>query len=210
MTDSRIRFIDNPWPEGHPIAEFEWTSRVQDGRVWFDLHLRSADYSSERRVEDDEDTEYDNDWEAPIVWNNYHRCTLSSTHWGDGNGFEVCAVEDYSPEWLDGRAFIVEPVERDMSEIEDLDALSFHIYLLGHDSVANHRIEFRRTRNQYGDQRGNTSFDASDHRTADHERFDIFWNGDIALTYTGNNALEHRFEARIVGVPFPRIPPPTG
>jgi hypothetical protein len=192
MIDGRIHFSDNPWPEGHPIAEFEWTARVEDGRVWFDLHLRSADYSSERRIEDDEDTEYGSDWEAPIVWNNYHRCTLSSTQWGDGNGFEVCAVEDYSPEWLDGRLFMVDSIESDMSEIEDFDELSFHIYLLGHDSVVNHRIEFRRV--------GNKADDAA--------LFEIVWGGDIALTYTGNDALERRFQARIADVPFPRVAPP--
>jgi hypothetical protein len=185
MIDGRIHFSDNPWPEGHPIAEFAWTARNQNGQVWFDLHLRSADYYAERDIEDDEDAEYDSDWDAPGVWYNYHRCTLSSTFWSSDKGFEVCAASEYSPASLEGRAFAVDPVGTDMSEVDDLDELSFNIYLLGHDSVANHRIVF--------------------HRRGDSDLFDIEWSGDIALTYAGEDALAHRFEARIHGVLFPAL-----
>ena len=72
------------------------------------------------------------------------------------------------------------------NEIGDDDNLAFHIYLLGHDSVANHRISFQRV--------GNSNL------------FDIVWTGDIALTYVGDYMLEHAFEARITGLPFPLIP----
>jgi hypothetical protein len=187
MIDGRIHFIGNPWPEGHPIVEFAWTARHEDGRIWFDLHLRSADYYAEREIDsdDDNDVERDSAWESPGVWGNYHRCTLSSTFWGGENGFQVCAANEYSPAWLHGRVFTIDPVDTDMSEVDDLDELSFNIYLLGHDSVANHRIVFRR--------RG-----ASD-------LFDIEWSGDIALTYAGDDALAHRFEARIHGVLFPAL-----
>jgi hypothetical protein len=180
MIDGRIRFEGNPWPEGHPLAEFAWTARIERGWVWFDLHLRSADYDSERAIEYDEDTAYDSDWEAPIVWNNYHRCTLSSTAWGGRNGFRVCKADVYSPVWLDGRTFSVDPAK---GRVDDPEEHVFHVYLLGHDSVANHRIAFR--------------------RIGDTASFEIDWRGEIALTYTGNDALEHRFEASIRGVPFP-------
>jgi hypothetical protein len=182
MIGGRIRFDGNPWPEGHPIAEFAWTARIADGRVRFDLHLRSADYDSERAIEDDEDVEYDSDWEAPIVWNNYHCCTLSSTFWGGENGFDVCAADEFSPAWLDGREFAVDTIE---GEIDDPETLSFHIYLLGHDSAANHRIAFR--------------------RIGESNLFDIVWHGDIALTYAGSYALAHRFEASIRSAPFPSL-----
>jgi pyrroline-5-carboxylate reductase len=185
MIEARIHFPGNPWPEGHPVAEFVWTAREENGRVWFDLHLRSADYDAEREIDDDEDSEYDTSWDAPGVWGNYHRCTLSSTAWGGRHGFEACAISEYSPTWLDGRTFEVDRVETDMSEIDDPDELSFHIYLLGHDSVANHRIAFR--------------------RRGDSDLFDIEWTGGIALTYAGDDTLAHRFEARIRGVLFPHL-----
>jgi hypothetical protein len=184
MSERRIVFSGNPWPEGHPIEEFAWTARIENGDLWFDLHLRSADYDSEREIADEEDEdEKDSDWEAPIVWNNYHRCTLSSTFWGEGGGFRVCRADSFSLAWLDGKVFTIDPTE---GEIEDDDELSFHIYLLGHDSVANHRIEFR--------------------RIGDSGVFDIVWTGDIALSYTGNYTLEHRFEAIIRGVSCPDLP----
>jgi hypothetical protein len=181
MIDGRLLFPGNPWPEGHSIEEFAWTARLVDGEVRFDLHLRSANYDNEREIDDD-GAEYDSDWEAPIVWNNYHRCTLSSTSWGDSGGFRVSPAGDYAPAWLDGRAFTVDPAE---GEIDDPDEHTFHIYLLGHDSVANHRIAFRR-------------IGASD-------LFDIEWTGEIALTYSGDYALSRRFEARIHGVLFPHL-----
>lgn len=189
MIEGRIVFPGNPWPDGHAIAEFAWTARNENGRVWFDLHLRSADYDAEREIEDEEDDEHDSAWESPSVWGNYHRCTLSSTAWGGDNGFDVCAADEYSPAWLDARAFTVDAVETDMSEVDDLDELSFNIYLLGHDSVANHRIVF--------------------HRRGDSDLFDIAWSGDIALTYAGDDALAHRFEATIRGVPFPGLTAPA-
>ena len=184
MIDGRIIFPGNPWPEGHPIEEFEWTARIEGGELWFDLHLQCAEYDSEREIEDDEGEEHDASWEAPAVWNNYHRCTLSSTFWGEEGGFRVCAIDDFSFAWLDGRVFAVDSA---VAEIDDANERPFHIYLLGHDSVANHRIEFR--------------------RIAGSDAFDIIWSGDIALSYTGNDQLEHRFEARIARMPCPAIPP---
>ena len=179
----RIRFHGNPWPGGHALAEFAWTVRVVDGMAWCDLHLRSADYYAERDIALDEDEESESSWEAAGVWDNYHRCTLSSTYWDDDRGFLLCPAADFSAEWLDGRTFEVDTVTTGTLEGVELDDLAFHIYLLGHDSVANHRITFQ--------------------RIGDSDRFDITWAGDIALTYAGDDDLAHRFEARIANAPFP-------
>lgn len=124
MKPDRIYFKDNPWPEGHPIKEFTWSAKEVDGDVWFDLHLKSADYYAERDIEDDENAEYASDWAAPIVWGNYHSCTLSSTYWGN-DGFRVCAKADYTPELLDGLELTVDP---DPEALEDFEDLAFHIY----------------------------------------------------------------------------------
>ncbi|MCH6483270.1 hypothetical protein MMG85_06780 [Pseudoxanthomonas sp. LH2527] len=179
----RIHFPGNPWPEGHALAEFAWTARVIEGVVWCDLHLRSANYQAERAIEEAEDEDHESSWEAPGVWGNYHRCTLSSTHWDSDRGFPFCSVGDFTPDWLDGRTFEVDTITTGTLEGIELDNLAFHLYLLGHDSVANHRITFR--------------------RIGESDRFDIAWSGDIALTYAGDDHLAHRFEARITAVPFP-------
>jgi len=98
-------------------------------------------------------------------------------------GFPLCPVADFSADWLDGRTFEIDTIANGTLDGVELDDLAFHIYLLGHDSVANHRITFQ--------------------RIAGSDCFDIVWTGDIALTYAGDDDLDHRFEARIANVPFP-------
>lgn len=181
----RIVFTGNPWPEGHAIAEFRWTASVRDGMVWFDLHLRSVDYDAEREIDEPEDEEIDHpsDWEAPNVWTNYHRCTLSSTNWGQGDGFAVCAQTDYSLDKLDGLEVSVD--DPPPGDIEDN---AFHIYLLGHDAAAAHRIRFD--------------------RIPGSDRFNITWAGKIALAYVGDLAYKHEFAIHLYDVAAPRLPAP--
>lgn len=176
--NDRIWFEGNPWPEGHGLEEFAWTARVVDGVVWFDLHLVTVDYDAERMIEDDP-VPYSN-WKAAVAWNNFHACTISSTEWHDG-GFPVCALGDYSVESLDGYVARVDALP--LGEDWDRDDLAFHTYLLGHDAVAGHVIRF--VRREGGD------------------RFDIEWEGKIALTYSGEDEFRYRFEARIHDVAAP-------
>ncbi len=180
MAADRIVFEGNPWPEGHAIEVFTWTAREVDGEVWFDLHLETADYYAERDIEDDGE-DADSSWESPGVWGNYHACTLSSTKWHEG-GFKVCAKADYSPAFLDGREFIVDP---DPESFEDWDDHAFHIYLLGHDAVSRHRIRFE--------------------RIGDSNDFTITWEGRIALAYVGQHEYRYAFSAVIGDVPLPDV-----
>ncbi|MFC7339654.1 hypothetical protein ACFQY0_20890 [Haloferula chungangensis] len=178
--ENRIWFPGNPWPEGHPIKDFAWTAEVRKGIVWFFLHLKTADYYSERDI-DDEGEDFDSSWEAPIVWGNYHSCTISSTDWHDG-GFPVCPCSEYSIESLDGYEAIVDPLP--INPDGDWDDLAFHTYLLGHDSVAGHKIKFSR-RNDSND-------------------FDIHWEGKIALVYAGDYEYRYDFKALVYGVGAPK------
>jgi hypothetical protein len=182
MEPDRIYFKDNPWPEGHPIKTFLWSAKEVDGDVWFDLHLESADYYSERDIEDGEDFDYPSDWAAPTVWGNYHSCTLSSNYWHDG-GFKVCAVTDYTPEFLDGFELVVDP---NPETIENWDDLAFHIYLLGHDAVGKHRIRFERVGNSM--------------------QFKVTWLGAIAQAYVGDYEFKHEFSALVAASDFPALP----
>jgi hypothetical protein len=182
-------FPGNPWPDGHRVEEFDWSGRLDHlGRLWFDLTLRTADYDEADATDDDEDEEPDDvpAWEAPIAWNNYHRCTLSSTFWEDATGLLAATPE--RPFHLAGPQ--PQRLTADPLPIEDLDAdPAFHVYLLGHDSVADHTVTF----------------------TADgtgHHRVD--WSGRIALTYAGDEEFAHEFRAEIRGVRLARVIPADG
>jgi hypothetical protein len=179
--ENRIWFANNPWPEGHLIKEFQWTAEIRDGLVWMSIHLESADYYSEREIDDD-GVEYDSDWQAPIVWANYHSCTMSCTEWHHG-GWAVCPVEKFSLEFLNGYEASVDPLP-DSAET-DFDDLAFNIYLLGHDAVAGHKIRFT--------------------RQGGSDRFEIEWSGKIANAYVGNYNYRHDFRAVIFGIPAPQL-----
>lgn len=182
MKEGRIFFPGNPWPEGHPIKEFLWSAEQRGTDVWFGFHLKTADYYSERDIEDDEDTEYLSDWNAPIVWGNYHSCTISSDFWHDG-GFLACSLADFNPDHVDGLRVQVDPLPLDLHT--PYENRAFHIYLLGHDSVVDHHIAFS--------------------RIPGTDLFDIEWEGKIALNYSGDYAPKHRFRAELKGISLPTI-----
>jgi len=179
--ENRIFFKGNPWPEGHPIAEFEWHAERRGDRVWCNVHLSSAEYYSERDIQEDPENDDLGDWEAPIVWGNYHRCIMSNTYWGD-TPFDFCAVDSFSADALDGFTCEVNP---NLKRVQDVDDLAFGIYLLGHDACANHKMTFRRI--------GQT------------QTFDIDWSGKIALAYAGDYDFKYDFRAKICGVPLPKL-----
>ena len=176
MNENRIVFAGNPWPGGHPVDLFQWTAFRRDGAVWFGFHLKTAGYDAERRVEDD-GVGAPSDWEAAIVWTNYHACTLSTSQWHDG-GFRV--GPDLDPDALDGLELVV-----DSPPPDDTEDNACHIYLLGHDAVAEHRIRFT--------------------RSAGTDAFDIAWSGRIALVYSGEEAYDHAFAATLFAVPMPEV-----
>lgn len=181
---NRIFFKGNPYPAGHGIKKFVWSGRLDEKeQLWFDLHLETDDYNAEEE-EDDYDDDYEDedegsDWEAKIVWENFGSCTISSTKW-QSKGIKI----NTSQGKFDFNDLLQKPLEVDTLPLEDdldLEDLSFHIYLLGHDSCANHKIKFSRNSNN---------------------KFDIEWTGKIALTYSGEEEFDHDFTAYIQDVTF--------
>ena len=80
---NRIFFKDNPYPNGHRIERFVWSGRFEpETGLWFDFDLQTEDYY--REDDSDDENEAESDWQAKIVWGNYHRCSMSSTKWHDG------------------------------------------------------------------------------------------------------------------------------
>lgn len=174
---NKITFKDNPWKDGHRILNFIWSGHINEDGLWFDFHLESADYDEENNELDSQDDEEVSDWKAKIVWNNYHSCTLSSTYWGEASGFQVGKVlNQFDIRKLGSKVYNVDPLSK-----YDFDNPSFNIYLLGHDSVAEHRVHFSEK---------------------ELNQFDIKWEGKIALTYAGQNEFLHSFEANLLNVSF--------
>ncbi|MBK9035417.1 MAG: hypothetical protein IPL61_29870 [Myxococcales bacterium] len=197
MTSGRIWFPGNPWPDGHAIARFVWSGRLDDRGLWFDLHLESAAYDAADRAAGGDDDDDDGDWRARNVWTNYHRCTLSSTKWRSDGGFLVgTAAAPFDPGQLSGGEFRVDPLPTGRAMVEDLDGdddddRPFNVYLLGHDTAADHRLRF-----QPGPRGAQLS-----------------WTGRLALTYAGASEFRHTFSAEVSGARFtgfeitPGLPP---
>ncbi len=161
----RIVFPGNPWPDGHRIAQFAWTGRYDLEGLWFDFHLETAAYD-----EGDSGSEGTEDWTAPIAWNNYHHCTLSTRKWGDRGVFVGDENRPFDLTQL--RTLTADPLP--ISKADFRETRSFGIYLLGHDAVADHRWQFSRV-------------GGSDFR--------IDWTGKIALAYVGDDEFKYTFRA---------------
>ncbi|QAV23555.1 hypothetical protein [Proteus hauseri] len=195
---STITFIDSAYPKPHEIKEFIWSGRLdKTGQLWFDLHLKSADYylsEGEDYLSDIEDDTSDDSqeytslahWQDKIVWDNYHCCTLSSTYWSNDQGILLSNGEkpfDFTN--FITHQFNVDNIsqininEYDEEEIQEIPA--FSLYLLGHDECKAHQISFQR-------QKDNT--------------YDIDWNGEIALFYAGFDEYIHQFNAKLENIPF--------
>lgn len=172
---SRIWFPKNPWPAGHAIVKQQWSGRLDAERgLVFDLHLESARYDAERKFEDVEDE--DGDWNAPSVWTNYGRCSLSSTKWNHAGFVVGTAKKPFDWSALDGTTFRVDKAKDELPE----DPRAFGIYLTGHDAVADHSIAFTKTARTWA----------------------VSWKAKIALAYIGRTKLEHRMKAELQKLTF--------
>jgi hypothetical protein len=108
---NRIVFHGNPWPNGHRIRSFDWEAEQRGSDVWFQFHLETEDYNKDAPGQ--EPANEDDDWKAPIVWNNYHRCKMSTSEWHAG-GFRACARIDFTAARLDGLQLHVDAAETDL------------------------------------------------------------------------------------------------
>ena len=85
-------------------------------------------------------------------------------------------------EWNDWqrREIHLDPADESLPENQDYSERAFHIYLLGHDAVADHHISFEALQ-------GNWT---------------ISWKGKIALAYTGNYELKYHFATLLDKISF--------
>jgi hypothetical protein len=181
IVKGRIYFPGNPWPEGHALEQLLWGARLDSERgLLFDLHLTSAAYYAERNAVVVDDAA--GDFQSAGVWSNYHACTLSSSYWHEG-GWVV--GDDDAPlvfAELAERTFVVDDPASPGFALDDLEDRAFHIYLLGHDDVVDHRIRF-----------------APDATTG---LWTLDWRGRIALAYVGDDDHRHSFRVEATGLGF--------
>lgn len=176
-TTNRIFFKDNPYPNGHLITNFIWSGRLDQERgLVLDFHLETDDYHAEDESDDIEEPE--SDWKAKIAWRNFHKCTLSSTEWHFG-GITV-GTPNSKFNFQESNELVADSLPLD--EDFDFEELAFYIYLLGHDSCANHKIILT--------------------KNSSENTYTIEWTGKVALTYIGEEDFVYDFEATIFNVNF--------
>lgn len=169
---TRLYFPGNPWPKGHRLEQLRWKGRLTEAGAWFDLELRTTDYDADDPPgTDDGYVEGQRDWEARVAWNNFHACSISSN-----KGFLVGTDDDpLDLDRLAEREWRVDPLGDEQTAAElDHDDLGFHTYLLGHDTVADHRIRFA--------------------LREEPDAWWLSWRGRVALTYVGEETFDHAFE----------------
>lgn len=192
----RIWFPGNPWPNGHALkqpqlfAQFdncfhEWGSapgaylrlQIESENYyaeWSDAEVEAA-YKAEE-VEIDQGVDRPN-WQSYIVWQNYHSCRI-------GDNAEILIGNDlnkFTADWFEGKSLKFDPVDGVMCAKEH-DDLAFHCYILGHDSVADHKISIRNGRTPW--------------------TIDMDWRGKVALTYIGDDEFKYDFRAEVRNAPF--------
>jgi len=174
-SEDRIWFVGNPWPAGHRIAELAWEGWLDPtGEVRFGFFLESVYYLAEDPPGAPDKEPGATFTPSRSVWDNYGECTIRT-----GSGFVVGTSKqplDFAA--LAEREFLVDPLDG-LSEPDDE---AFTVYLLGHDSIADHRIRFPV-------------------RHADF-RFGLEWTGRAALTYVGDTEYRYAFRVRAGDVPF--------
>ena len=75
--------------------------------------LESADYDEGNNELESQDDEEISDWQAKIVWNNYHSCTLSTTYWGEASGLQVgIKLNKFDIRQLGSKEYNVDPLSK--------------------------------------------------------------------------------------------------
>lgn len=180
----RIWFLDNPWPNGHGIAEMVWTGLLQkQGVLLFEFTLESNEYDED--AVGMEPKEKAVDWHHPSVWKNYHKCRISLNGCGDNtHGFQAgTKAAPFIPQVGETIQFHVDPLSD--APPMNIEYRTFGIYLLGHDGVLDHRISLKRL-----DQEGN---------------YYLQWSGKIALEYVGEETFDYSFTAEIPSIRLSKI-----
>jgi hypothetical protein len=158
------------------------------------------DDEDDSKNEDNNDDDGDDDdcfWGGGVAsWGNYHQCTVSSTRWaGQGVGKGLLAGTADAPLDLfkkEGQLVEADRLTWFGSERGRAAASACGTYLLGHDSVADHRIRLSLCP---AGEAGGSSVAPSDDPV-----WTLDWRGRFALTYVGNKSYDGSFELSYSGL----------
>ena len=182
-----ILFHGNPWPAGHRIAELNWSGAIHPERgLSLGFELQSASYyegEEDRFPFDDEEDVDGSYWRAKSAWANYHACRIGTSTTSDSPG--ILVSDGTTPFAFDAETYDFRADPMPVSANEVFESGAFGIYLLGHDAVADHRIDLRST-------------DAAGH-------YAMNWTGRIALAYSGDEEFKYDFTAKAEDLRFDAI-----
>jgi hypothetical protein len=189
--EGRIYFPGNPWPGGHRVVSCTFNASVHPNvggyapsyanpgpGLMLELELTTANYDEDDPS--DRDGAGETDWSSKIVWNNYGSCRLGPSQSSQVSGIRVSDGSTPFVFDLEEYRFSVDPLPIDWDHFHD--TVGFGVYLLGHDTVADHDIHL--------------------HSRQSDGSYTLDWTGRIALTYAGHTEFEHTFKAHVTGVRF--------
>lgn len=187
----RIHFPGNPWPLGHRVVSCTFNASIHPAvgaytagyvdpgpGLMLEFELVTADYCEDDAS--DRDGMGDSDWSSKIAWNNYGSARIGPSQSSQVQGIRVSNGSTRFAFDLPEYRFAVDtlPVNRETFH----ETSAFGIYLLGHDSVADHNLHL--------------------HSRQPDDSYTLDWTGKIALTYVGDDEFKHSFHAHITGVRF--------
>ncbi|TPN82816.1 hypothetical protein [Aquimarina algicola] len=193
MTQNRIWFKNNPWPEGHAIKEVKLYGVLKSDRVLLHLSIKSEDYyakegweATREREKTYDDALYDkgieDNWQMMAGWLNYHSCHIQPNEYHLLGDHKI----PFALDTLDSLTIALDnppPEDKNWGGIS-FDDLAFHCYVLGHDAVGYHNISF------------------SSAKTDMPYHYDIDWTGKVALAYMGDEEFKYDFKIQLRDVPF--------
>ncbi|RIV20412.1 hypothetical protein DYU11_20405 [Fibrisoma montanum] len=178
----RIFLNTGLFPNGHALTKFDWTARLIPGAgLFFDFDIQSEAYCS------DYDGNFEDEdhllWESKGMWANSGACWISSTDEWETGFLVGNSVEPFTFERLGNASYCPDPLEG-YWENEDR---SFAAYILDHDFVCGHTIEFEKQESGL---------------------YAINWTGKVALSNEGDFEFKYNFlvkasEVKFDGVRFP-------
>ena len=189
---NRIWLKDNPWPEGHGLKDVRFYGVLSEEGVFLHLEIASEDYYAkegydkcsdiaEKHDEALEEQGEEDDWKYYSGWLNFNACHIRP------NIYPILGNEQnpFSMKELSDLELIMDdpPPKEDSWGGIDFDNLAFHCYVLGHDAVGHHHIKIISA--------GEIPL-----------RYDIDWEGKIALAYEGDNEFRYSFKVQLRNIPF--------
>jgi len=187
----RIKFLGNPWPDGHPLKDFRLGVLLHESRgdipakATLDLRFRSEDYcypaTSDVELSNIQDKEAPK-WESINSWLSYGAAYATSIASHEDmviadtkSGFDIECLNDFTR--------VIDPIPDTITDDDTkLEIPAFHSHILSWDDMADHHMTIKRNPNS--------------------GLYDVYWKGKCDRSEIGNYRFQHEFEIEVSDVPF--------